>query len=379
MNHFLDEETVTPNELLPEEHWGNDRSDDEVERNMCKTTRDATTRERLAADNESRFIRTTKAHRAIPLKEHAVQINIARKKHPHKRSKKNLDGLYEVLAPGSIVQKTDQYTSVIREPGKVEVTVRNRDIAKFGTRDERKTKLMEYVNRRGPRIHEKTTEAKILSHIKESTRIQKGDRKMKHRKRETGSGVSSNKSNIARAMRVRMPKIPGNFAPQEVPAIQETAPEQQIIITEVLIAPPPTNNQSELAIPSTSAPAPALQQAQPKATKRTRKSPKYYGYDKDDSSGESTNSCPPNFIQPRKKRRAVDVDSVQPSIVPTIVDAASRVEPIENEFPSPIIGQLSPTDPHIRPADHNSSNEHRIDEEDMEKKLNSYNSIYYYI
>ena len=160
MNHYLDEEKVTPNELLPEEHWGNDRSDDEIERNMCKATRDATTRERLAAVNESRFLRTTKAHRAIPLKEHAVQINIARKKHPHKQSKKNLDGLYEVLATGSVVQKTDQYTSVIREPGKVEVTVRNSDIAKFGTRDECKTKLMEYVNRRGPRTHEKTTEAK---------------------------------------------------------------------------------------------------------------------------------------------------------------------------------------------------------------------------
>ena len=172
---------------------------------MRKATRDATTREQLAAVNESQFLRTTKAHRAFPLKEHAVQINIARKKHPHNRSKKNLDGLYEVLAPGSVVQKTDQYTSVIRELGKVEVTVPNSDIAKFGIRDERKTKLMEYVNCRGPRTHEKTTEAKIFSHIKESTRIQKGDRKMKHRKRKTGSGVSSNKSNIARSMRVRIP------------------------------------------------------------------------------------------------------------------------------------------------------------------------------
>ena len=224
---------------------------------------------------------------------------------------------------------------------------------------------MEYVNRRGPRTNEKTTEAKIFGHIKESTRIQKGDRRMKQRKRETESGVSSNKSNIARAMRVRMPKIPENFAPQELPAIQETAPEQQIITTEVLIAPPPTNNQSELTIPSTSAPAAALQQIHPRATKRTRKSPKYHGYDKDDSSVESTNSCPPNFVQPRRKRRASDVESVQPSIVQTIVDTASRVEPIENEFPSPIIGQVSPTDPRIRPADHNSSNELIIDEEDL--------------
>ena len=179
--------------------------------------------------------------------------------------------------------------------GESEVTVRNSDIAKFGTREERKTKLTEYINRRGPRTHEKTTEARILSHIKESTRIQKGDRKMKHRKRETGSGVSSNQSNIARAMRVRMPKIPENFAPQVLPENPEVAPEQQIITGEVLIAPPPTNNQPELILPSTSAPAIALQQIPIRATKRTRKSPKYYGYDKEDSSGESTNSCPPEL------------------------------------------------------------------------------------
>ena len=258
LNHYLDEETVTPNELLPEEQWGNSRSDDEIERNMCKATKDATTRERLATDNESRFLRTTQAHRTLPLKDHAVQLNIARKKHLHKRSKKNLDGLYEVLAPGSVVQKTDQYASVIREPGKMEVTVRNSDIAKFGTREERKTKLTENVNRRGPRTHEKTTEAKILSHIKECTRIQKGDRKMEHRKRETGSGLSSNKSNIARAMRVRMPKVPDNFALQVIPEIPEAAPEQQIITGEVLIAPPPINTQQEVLLSSPSVPTTTL-------------------------------------------------------------------------------------------------------------------------
>ena len=345
LNHYLDEETVTPNELPPEEHWGNSRSDDEIERNMCKPTKDATTRERLATDNESRFLRATQAHRPLPLKEHAVRLNIARKKHLHKRSKKNLDGLYEVLAPRSVVQKTDQYTSVIREPGKMEVTVRNSDIAKFGTREERKTKLTDYINRRGPRTHEKTTEAKILSHIKECTRIQKGDRKMKHRKRETGSGVSSNKSNIGRAMRVRMPKVPDNCAPQTIPEIPEAAPEQQIITGEVLIEPPPTNTHQEALLSSPSIPTTTLPHTLTRTTKRTRKSPKYYGYDKEDSSGDSTTSCPPNFAPPRRKRRVGDIESIQPSVVQTIVDTATRIEPIANDFLSPIIGQVAPTDP----------------------------------
>ena len=270
---------------------------------MCKATKDATTRERLATDNESRFLRTTQAHRPLPLKKHALQLNIARKKYLRKRSKKNLDGLYEVLAPGSVIQKTDQYTSVIREPGKMEVTVRNSDIAKFGTREERKTKLTEYINRRGPRTHEKTTEAKILRHIKECTRIQKGDRKMKHRKRETGSGVSSNKSNIARAMRVRMPKVPENFAPQVIPENPEAAPEQQIITGDLLIAPPTTNNQPDVLLSSPSVPTTTLPHILTRATKRTRKSPKYYGYDK------KTRLVTPLIRVPRTLLHLVGIDA----------------------------------------------------------------------
>ena len=72
--------------------------------------------------------------------------------------------------------------------------------------------LHENINRRGPRMLEKSTEAKIQSHIKEFMRIQKGDLKMKHRKRDNASGISSHRSNIARAMRVRMPRVPADLA-----------------------------------------------------------------------------------------------------------------------------------------------------------------------
>ena len=96
-------------------------------------------------------------------------------------------------------------------------------------------------------------------------------------------------------MRVHMPKVPENFAPPETHSQPESAPEPQIFTSEVLIAPPPTSQHSELTLPSTWAPAEALQQIPPRAAKRTRKNAKYYGYDKDDSSGESSNSCPHIF------------------------------------------------------------------------------------
>ena len=74
--------------------------------------------------------------------------------------------------------------------------------------------------------------------------------------------------------------------------------------------------------------------------------------------------CVPYFAPPRRKRRVGDIESIQPSVVQTIVDTATRVEPIANDFPSLIIGQVSPTDPRIRPADHSTSIEVIIDEED---------------
>ena len=182
-----------PEEILPEEKWVNGyRSDIEVEVGMTRASTEARNRERASTDGESRFLKT-KAIRPIPLKERAVELSLARKVHGKRRSKKNLEGLYEVLAPGSHILKVSPTTSSIKEPGKPIVTVRNSDIAKFGTQLERQTPLKAYADRRGPRSGKKIVEELIQSHIKEFTRKQKGDKKMKHRKREPGSGVSSTK------------------------------------------------------------------------------------------------------------------------------------------------------------------------------------------
>ena len=81
-----------------------------------------------------------------------------------------------------------------------------------------------------------------------------------------------------------MPKVPENFAPPETTSQQEVNTEPQIITSEVIIAPPPPGQRAELTIPATAAPVEALQQVPSWATKRTRKCPKYYGYDNEDSS-----------------------------------------------------------------------------------------------
>ena len=144
-----------PEEILPDEKWITGyRSDIEVEAGMTRATQGAHNRERESKDGESRLLQTRNC-RLLPLKERAVEVKLARKIHGKRRSEKNLEGLYEVLAPGSNILKVSPTTCTIKEPGKPIVKVRNSDIAKFGKLQERQTPLIVYAERRGPRMGKK--------------------------------------------------------------------------------------------------------------------------------------------------------------------------------------------------------------------------------
>ena len=141
-------------------------------------------------------------------------MKLARKLHENQRQKKNLDGLYEVLAPGSTVCKVSPTTSVIEEPNRKEVRVRNSDIAKFGTRAERDTDLTQYIERRPKKISEKTFEQKIHKHKGDLIRKNTGDKKIKRNRKQaddvsvvsSGRSCISSASNVARSLKMRIPK-----------------------------------------------------------------------------------------------------------------------------------------------------------------------------
>ena len=324
INHYLDEDTVMPEEILPDDKRVNGYcSDIEVEIGMTRASDEAKDRERASTYGESRFLKT-KAIRPIPLKERAVEFNLARKMYVKRRSKKNLEGLYEVLAPGSHILKVSPTTFTIKEPGKPIVTVRNSDIAKFDTQLARQTPLKAYEDRRGPRSGEKIVEELIHSHIKQFTCKQKGDKKKKHKKREPGSGVSSTKSNISRVMRGRIPKVPNFLAMRN---------QQPATLT--------TSHSEHPASSSSTAPTAAAQQT--RLSDRNRHSPSYYGFE---SSPPNSTILPP----PKQPRRAGDVESFQPphdSIVESVQQIAKN-HPEEQNI-SPLIGQVSPPAPRNPP------------------------------
>ena len=116
-------------------------------------------------------------------------------------------GLYEVLKPGSFDTKSSPTTTIINEPGRSHVKVRDSDLAKFGTKSERSTNLWVYAQRR-PAPYKKTTESKIAKHSNDLKKQKRGEIKIRHRQRDTTSVVSSVNSNVSRALMVRKPTKP---------------------------------------------------------------------------------------------------------------------------------------------------------------------------
>ena len=143
---------------------------------------------------------------------------------------------------------------------------------------------------------------------------------MKHRKRDPGSGVSSSKSNISRAIRGWITKIP-NFL-----AIRNKQQEASTVL-----------HSEQPTTPSATTTAAAKQPQ--RSSDRNRGSPSYYGFDS--SSPDSMIAAPP-----KQPRRAGDVEIYQPppeSTVETVQNIADQ-QPAEFNI-SPRIGDVSPPAP----------------------------------
>ena len=176
--------------------WEELISETELELNRDRLSKDAGKRKIEDPNKESREIPHPEVGLSVQRTEASLEFKLAKKRPRTKRSKKSLGGLYDVLAPGSSVLKTDKFTSVIKEPGKRDVTIRNSDLAKFGTKAERQTELQVYVNRRPKTLTGNITEDLISHHAKEPRKKLEGGKQMKNRKiADDTSAVSSIHSN----------------------------------------------------------------------------------------------------------------------------------------------------------------------------------------
>ena len=331
LNKYLDLETVRWDELISEENWDVEaRSDTELEHNRDKLSKDP--------EKESRMISHPEIVLPVPRTETSLAVKLAKKKPKTKRSKKSLDGCYEVLAPVSSVVKTNTYTSVIEEPGKRNVIIRNSDLAKFGTKAERQTEHQMYANRRPTIPSGKTTENLINQHAKEARRKLEGKKRMKHTKiADDASAVSSIHSNVTRALRVRMPTKPKRtvitLPPQPTTAdMGDLAPPMELPLKSIVIAEPPTKPKRKAATKATAA-------LQPLKTERSS------SITESDEFLASVQTCPPTTSSSTapsrsKRRQLIKKTQIQnKSVVASIKKAATQSQHVETDF---TVGPCSP-------------------------------------
>ena len=345
INHYLDADTVPADEFLDKAGCVNpERSDLDIEKNMCRAQQDAGRRYRDSDNKESRFtIIHPKLTDPIPRTEKSLNVKLARKLPNKKSAKRQLAGLYEVLQPGSFVTKSSPTTTIINEPGRSPVRVRDSDLAKFGTKAKRSTNLWTYAQQR-PAPYEQTTETKIAMHSNDLKKQKRGEIKIRHRHRDTTSVDSSVNSDVSRALTVRKPVKPQpkrrrNTASLEEPTDNSTTSEQPIIS---LVPAPPMPTPQERQEPS----VPSDQQEQKAG--RKRKQTQFYGFTDADisltSSLASTSSDKPKKRKTKKEKKSSTATN---SVVALIQDAE------QSPIPSPPrpdiqIGQTSPPDFRIR-------------------------------
>ena len=268
----------------------------------------------------SRFILHPKLNNPIPRSEKSLDLKLARK--VTKRSKRDLRGLWETLAPGSTVVRTSDTTTVIKEPGVPEVSVRNSDIAKFGTRAERNTELWQYAQRR-PLPYDKTTEEKIAQHTKDLKKKFRGEIKIRHRptQSDAASGVSSANSNISKAMLARKPRKP-------------QAGGKRSRHTSVSLN---TSNASSVAAPSvaSSTTSPSIT-----STKRNRRAPEYYGFESSVNS-VSDDSTAPVSKKPKRTNPVIETILQEEATRPPVPDTDYELTIASPSAPPPV-GTWSP-------------------------------------
>ena len=305
-----------------------------------KLGKEAVKRQKDDPNKESRLISHPDVGQSIPRTESSLEVKLAKKRPRTKRSKKSLNGLYDVLAPRSSVIKTNENTSVIKEPGKREVTIRNSDLAKFGTKAERNTDLQVYANRRPKLPTGKTTEELIHHHAKESRKKLEGGKRMKHRKvADDVSTVSSIHSNVTRALRVRTPTKPNKQQPTAPPnqtteSNNDLAVPMGLPILSIVIAEPPSRPKRKAATKASAALLPSKRKRSAISTTES------------DESVTPIQSCPPTTpstaaIGKQKRLQNLKKQQIEnKSIISAIQTAAAQSNQEESNF---TVGPCSPT------------------------------------
>ena len=101
----------------------------------------------------------------IPRTDESARLALA-KKWTAKSGQKNPDGLFELLALGTVIEFTAS-TANIMEPRGPRVRVKNWNLTNFGIKEERSNNLAMYAIRRSDHNTRKSTKERLIAHATE--------------------------------------------------------------------------------------------------------------------------------------------------------------------------------------------------------------------
>ena len=92
------------------------------------------------------------------------KLQLARKTIAENRSKKHLKELYDAVPKGTVLVKTTDATFTRKVPGQRETVLNKADVAEFGTAEQRKIPLINFVARKMVRNHHSKFQQQMESH-----------------------------------------------------------------------------------------------------------------------------------------------------------------------------------------------------------------------
>ena len=188
-------------ELISDERWEQEdlNSDEEVR----------TSKERLltaAKKNTGKIPRTfrmTPQQTLEPVAESSKGLQLARNTINSTRSKKQLQGPYEVMPESAQLVKTSGSILTIKYPGQADTVLHKSEVTRFDTPAQPRIPLIKFAARKTAINHHEKLQRTMKVHQREQMTKLKGERTI--RKRQQDSPTNTNLTNLAKVHRTKVP------------------------------------------------------------------------------------------------------------------------------------------------------------------------------
>ena len=201
INNCLDNNIIGQDDLISDDRWELEDldSDAEVKAAKAKKLNEA----KLDKGEIPRTFQLQSSKFEEPLANKSPKLQLARKTNAINRSKKNLQGLYDAVPEGTVLVKTTDATLTLKVPGQKETVLNKADVAKFGTAEQRKIPLINFVARKTVSNHHSKFKQQMENHGKAQLDKILGTRTI--RKRDKRHKEPNSKSNLEKVYRTKVP------------------------------------------------------------------------------------------------------------------------------------------------------------------------------